>query len=85
MVMASLAALLARSLPGMAEWPGIHWMKIEDDMDLWNGGLRMFEGWMRRELHAKAYCLQKSMEIEWWLALVDVQDSADSMAAASSL
>ena len=29
--------------------------------------------------------VQKSMEIEWWLALVDVQDSADSMAAASSL
>ena len=28
--------------------------------------------------------VQKSMVIEWWLALVSVQDNADSMAAASS-
>ena len=28
--------------------------------------------------------VQKSKEIEGWLALVDVQDNADSMAAASS-
>ena len=28
--------------------------------------------------------MQKIMEIERWLALVDVQDSADSMAVASS-
>ena len=28
--------------------------------------------------------MQKSMEIERWLALVDVHNSADSMAAASS-
>ena len=34
MVAASLAALSARSLPGTAEWPGIHWMKMEDDMEL---------------------------------------------------
>ena len=34
MVAASLAALSARSLPGAAEWPGIHWMKIEDDIEL---------------------------------------------------
>ena len=34
MVAASLAALSARSLPGTAEWPGIHWMKIEDDIEL---------------------------------------------------
>ena len=34
MVAASLAALLARSLPGTAEWPGIHWMEMEDDMEL---------------------------------------------------
>ena len=33
MVVATLAALLARSLPGMAEWPGIHWLKIEDKME----------------------------------------------------
>ena len=34
MVVASLATLLARSLPGMTEWPEIHWMKMEDDMEL---------------------------------------------------
>ena len=33
MVLASLATLSARSLPGMAEWPGIHWTKMEDDME----------------------------------------------------
>ena len=30
----SLAALSARSLPGIDEWPGIHWIKIEDEMEL---------------------------------------------------
>ena len=34
MVIASLAALSARSLPGMEEWPAIHRMKIEDNMEL---------------------------------------------------
>ena len=34
MVVASLAALSTRSLPGMAEWPGIDWMKMEDEMEL---------------------------------------------------
>ena len=46
MVVASLAALLARSLPGMAEWPGIHWMKMEDDMELiewWIEKVRAFD------------------------------------------
>ena len=33
MVMTSLAALLARSLPGMEEWPGIH-CKMKGDMEL---------------------------------------------------
>ena len=33
-VVASLAALSARSLPGMAEWSRIHRMKMEDDMEL---------------------------------------------------
>ena len=33
-VVASLAAFLTRSLPGMAEWPGIHWIKIEEEMEL---------------------------------------------------
>ena len=34
MVVASLAALSTRSLPGMEEWPETHWMKMEDDMEL---------------------------------------------------
>ena len=34
MVVAFLPALLANSLPGMIEWPGIHWMKMEDEMEL---------------------------------------------------
>ena len=34
MRVASLAALSARSLPGIDEWPGIHWIKIEDEMEL---------------------------------------------------
>ena len=34
MWVASFAALSARSLPGIDEWPGIHWIKIEDEMEL---------------------------------------------------
>ena len=34
MVVASLATLLAGLLPRMAEWPGIHQMKIENEMEL---------------------------------------------------
>ena len=34
MVAASLAVLSARSLPGTTEWPGIHWVKMEDDVEL---------------------------------------------------
>ena len=85
MVVASLAALLARSLRGMAEWPGIHWMKIEDNMEFME--LWIENVWGLDEMRASQKDLlsvQKSKEIEGWLALVDVQDNADSMAAASS-
>ena len=34
MRVASLAALSARSLPGINEWSGIHWIKTEDEMEL---------------------------------------------------
>ena len=34
MRVASFAALSARSLPEIVEWPGIHWIKIEDEMEL---------------------------------------------------
>ena len=30
----SLAVLLASSLAGMVEWPGIHLMKMEEEMEL---------------------------------------------------
>ena len=33
MVVALLAALSARSVPRMEEWSGIHWMKMEDNME----------------------------------------------------
>ena len=34
MWVASFAALSVRSLPGIDEWPGIYWIKIEDEMEL---------------------------------------------------
>ena len=34
MWVASFAALSARSLSGIDEWPGIHWIKTEDEMEL---------------------------------------------------
>ena len=34
MVETSLVALSASSLPGMEEWPGIHWMVIKEKMEL---------------------------------------------------
>ena len=62
MVVASLAALSARLLPGMEEWPEIHWMKMEDDMkliELWidhvQGGDEM------RASHKDLLSVQKSM------------------------
>ena len=38
-----------------------------------------------RVSHNDLLSVQKSMEMEGWLALVDVQDNADSMATASAL
>ena len=85
MVVASLAALSARSLPGMEEWPGIHWMKMEDDMELMELWIENVQGWDEmRASHMDLLSVQKSVEIEGWLALAAVQGSADSMAAASS-
>ena len=34
MWVASFAVLSARSSPGIGEWPEIHWIKIEDEMEL---------------------------------------------------
>ena len=85
MVVASLAALSARSLPGIKEWPRIHWIKMEDEMELMKLCIEDVLGWNEiRASHKDLVSVQKSMEIEGWLALADVQDSGDSMAAASS-
>ena len=81
----SLAALLASSFSGMAEWPGIHWMKFKYKMELmevWIEDVRGFDE--MRASHNDLLSVQKSMEIEGWLMLVDVHDNADSMAADSS-
>ena len=43
----SLAALSARSLPGIGEWPGIHWINVEDEMKLMELGMENVRGCMR--------------------------------------
>ena len=65
MIVASLAALLARSLPGMAEWPGIHWMKMEDEMELMELWMENVRGWDEmRASHKDLLYVQKSLVIE---------------------
>ena len=85
MVVASLAALLASSLPGMAEWPGIQWIKMEDEMELLESWIEEVRGFSdMRAWHNYLLSMQKSMAIEGWLALVKAQDDADFMAVGSS-
>ena len=65
MVVASLAALSARSLPEMAEWPGIHWMKTEDKMELIELRTEDVRGCDEmRASHKDLLSVQKSMVIE---------------------
>ena len=52
-------------------------------MELWIDNIRGLDE--MRASHKDLLCLQNGKEIEGWLALVDVQDNADSLAAASSL
>ena len=60
-------------------------MKMEDQLELMELWMENVRGWDEmRASHKDLLSVQKSMVIEWWLALVSVQDSADSMAAASS-
>ena len=60
-------------------------MKMEDDMDLMELWIENVRGWDEISASRKdLLSVQKSIEIERWLVLVDVQDSADSMAADSS-
>ena len=80
----SLAALSASLLPGMAEWPGMHWMEMEDKMELMELWIEDVWGFDETKVwHNDLLSAQKSMGIGGWLALVDIQDNADSMAAAS--
>ena len=65
MAVASLAALSARWLPGMEEWPGIHWIKIEDEMELmelWMENVRGCDD--MRASHKDLLSVQKSTVIE---------------------
>ena len=65
MLVASLAAVSARSLPGMAEWPGIHWIKIEDEMDLMEFWMENVRGWDEMKAsHKDLLSVQKSTVIE---------------------
>ena len=84
-MVASLAALLASLLAWKADWPGIHWIKMEDDMELMELWIEKVWGFDEvRAWHKDLLSVQKSMEIKGWLTLVEVHDSSDSMAAASS-
>ena len=58
MMVASLAALSSTSLPGIEEWPGIHWIKIEDEMELMKLRMKNVRG------YEDLLSLQKSMVIE---------------------
>ena len=70
-VVASLAALSARLLPGTAEWPGIHWMKMEDEMELMELWIENVRGWDEmRALHKELLSVQKSMEVEGCFTLI---------------
>ena len=65
MAVASLAALSTRWLPGMEEWPGIHWIKIEDEMELmelWMENVRGCDD--MRASHKDLLYVQKSTVIE---------------------
>ena len=60
-------------------------MKVEDDMELMEMCIESVQGLDEvRASHRNLLSVQKSTEIEGLLALVDVQDNADFMAAASS-
>ena len=64
-MVASLAAVSVRTLPGMAEWPGIHWIKIEDDMELMELWMENVGGWDEmRASHKELQSVQKNMVIE---------------------
>ena len=65
MLVASLVAVSVRTLPGMAEWPGIHWIKIEDEMELMELWMENVRGWDEmRASHKELLSVQKNTVIE---------------------
>ena len=86
MLVVCLAALSTKSLPGMTESPRNHWMKMEDEMELMKLWIEEVCGFdQMRASRNDLLSVQRSIVVEGRLALVDAQDNADSMAAASSL
>ena len=74
MVEAYLATLPASSLPAIAEWPEIHLMKMEEEMELmelWIEEVPRFDD--MRASHKDLLSVQKRMLIDSWLALTNVQ------------
>ena len=70
MMVTSLAALFARSLPGIEEWLGIHWIKIKDEMklmELWMENVRGCND--MRASQKDLLSVQKSTVIEWWFGI----------------
>ena len=60
-------------------------MKMEDQMELMELWMENVWGWDEMRASQKdLLSVQKSMVVEWWLALVSFHDSTDFMAAASS-
>ena len=55
MVVVSLAAMSTRSLPGTAEWPGIHWMKMDDEMELMELWIENVQGWEEMRVSHKDF------------------------------
>ena len=65
MMVASLATLSARSLPGIEEQPGIHWIKIGDEMKLMELQMENVRGCDdMRASHKGLLFVQKSTVIE---------------------
>ena len=64
MVVASLVALSTIMLPGMVEWPGIDWIKIEDEVELMELWMENVGRWDEmRASHKDLLSVQKSMVI----------------------
>lgn len=67
MVVASLATLSTSWLSGMSEWPGIHLMKMEDEMELMKLWMKEVQGFDdMRASHKDLLSVQTRMVIDEW-------------------